>query len=180
MLNEQDIEMLELELDGDLTADESAALKQRRATEPELAACLKGLEEGRAQRMRLWQSFEPSGQEEAERILASLHAKAERRAWYIRILDHREQIAAAAACIAVFLIGWQWGRNADAYRMTPTGAPTARPVSLITQQQVPAGSSTVYEVRVNDSSGKLIRVERFGSLQEAQRFIEEMRRQLQK
>ena len=82
-----------------------------------------------------------------------------RRAWYMVLLDHRERIAAAAACVAVFMIGWQWGRNANAFRMTP-GMPSAQPVRFIEQQQIPdGGQNSVFEVRVTDEAGKVIRSE---------------------
>lgn len=179
MMNEQDIELLETYLDGALEPAGVHSLERRLAAEPSLAAELQRLRNGRALRMQLWESFEPA-EESSQRILDQIQAREARRAWYWRILDHRERIAAAAACIAVFLIGWQWGRNVNAYRMVPSGGANSQPVSLITQEQLPSSQGNVYEVRLNDASGKVVRVERFSSLQDAQRFIEEVKSQLLK
>lgn len=176
MMNEQDIELLESYLDGALEPAGADELKARLANDAELSAELGRLESDRAVRLQLWQSYE-AAPESAEHILAQLRKRESHRAWYWRVLDHRERIAAAAACVAVFLIGWQWGRNVNAYRMVPSGGNT-QPVSLITQQQVPSSQGTIYEVRLNDASGKVVRVERFGTLQDAQRFIEELKAQV--
>ncbi len=177
MLSDQDIELLETYLDKALDGELAQRVEQRLAQEPELAAELARLQEARELRMQLWQSYEPSA-ESAERIIAGLRKREARRAWFWRILDYRERIAAAAACIAVFLIGWQWGRNANAYRMVPAGGTTSQPVSLITQHQVPSQHGDVYEVRLTDADGKLVRTERFDNLQDAQSFINELKGQL--
>lgn len=177
MMNHQNLELLETYLDGGLDASAAAGLKARIEAEPELAAELERLQSDRNTRLQLWQSFE-AAEGSSDRIYAAVVAREVRRAWYMRLLDHRDQFAAAAACIAVFLIGWQWARNANSYHMQPASGMGTQPVSLITQQQVPAGQATVFEVRLNDASGKLVRVERFASLQDAQRFVEEIKSQM--
>lgn len=179
MVTEQDIELLELYSDGELDAAEQAEVERRLENEAGLCDELKRLRSQRDQRMQLWKSLEVSDEAATGRILEALAGKRQRRSWFMAILDHRERIAAAAACIAVFMMGWQWGRNSDAYRMRPA-AQAAQPVSLITQQQVPAGSTTVFEVRVTGANGDVLRVERFATLEEAQKFIQQMQLQLQR
>ena len=177
MMNHQDIELLESFLDGALDAPAAGCLQQRLEAEPELTSQLTRLQTDRNLRLQLWQSFEPA-EIHPERTIAAIQARETHRAWYLRLLDHRDRFAAAAACIAVFLIGWQWGRNVNSYRMYPAGGGATQSVGLITQQQVPNGQAMVFEVRINDASGKLVRVERFGSLPEAQRFLEEIKSQM--
>ena len=177
MMNHQDIELLETFLDGALEASAVGRLQQRLEVEPELTSQLTRLQTDRNLRLQLWQSFEPA-ESHSERTIAAIHARATHRAWYMRLLDHRDRFAAAAACIAVFLMGWQWGRNVNSYRMYPSGGGDTQSVGLITQQQVPNGRTMIFEVRINDASGKLVRVERFGNLQDAQSFIEKSKGQM--
>ena len=178
MTSEQDIELLESYLDGQVSGAEKVALDARMASNAELAASMASLRQQRDLRMQAWTTYESSG-DSADRIVAALQKRAEHRAWYVRILDYRQQIATAAACIAVFLIGWQWGHDAGTYRMMPNAVTPAQSVGLITQQQIPTGQSSVFEVRLTDPSGKLLRTERFRTLEEAQRFIAQIQKEMQ-
>lgn len=179
MLSDQDIELLETYLDGALTDSEAATLKSRITSEVELQKSLTEMRKARELRLGLWQSFEAQANPAcADRILVAVEQREARRAWVYRILDYRQQIATVAACIAVFLMGWQWGANASAYRMIRSGNQSVQPVGLITQQQVPAASGMIWEVRVNDSEGKLVRVERFANIADAQAFIEQVRQNM--
>lgn len=176
MISEQDIQLLEMHLDGQLTDAENALLTKRLEGDAQLAAELARLTNDRRVRAELWAPLE--GDENAgEAVLSAVTARVSRRNWFYRILDHREKIAAAAACVAVFLMGWQWGRNVNAYRMHPGSGAAGTPVRLITQQQVPTGTANVFEVRVTDESGNLLRLERFRTLQEAQAYIEKTKRE---
>lgn len=177
MVTEQDIELLELYHDGELSAEAAADLERRLATEPELTLAQTRLTEARQQRLLMFRSLEPADNAAADRIVEALRKKQERRAWYMAVLDNRERIAAAAACIAVFMIGWQWGRNGMVSHLA-TGGTSTVPVSLITQQQVPVGKNMVFEVRVTDPAGQ-VRVERFSTLQEAQSYIQQIQNQMQ-
>jgi hypothetical protein len=177
MLSDQDIELLELYLDGALTDTDAAALKARISSEVELQQQLASLRQARELRLDLWQSFETQANDALPaRILAAIEQKHARHTWFYRILDHRQQIATVAACIAVFLMGWEWGANSNAYRLIHPGGAPIQPIGLITQQQLPAGTGMIWEVRVNDPEGKLLRAERFRTLPEAQAFIEQTRR----
>lgn len=179
MLNDQDIELLEMHLDGMLDEAQTASLQQRLAAEPQLALELPRLQEARKARLLLWQSFEQP-EPDTDAILDTIRRQQAHQAWYVRLLDQRERIAAVAACVAVFLIGWQWGLNANATRLIHGGATAVQPVGLITQQQLPAAAGQpAFEVRVTDGSGKVLRVERFGTYDEAQNFISEIQKQLQ-
>lgn len=177
MISEQDLELLEMHLDGELDTAEKAVLEQRIGSNAELAAELERVKQTRQARMQLWASAEPTVNV-ADRMLAKILVREEHRSWFNRILDNRDRIVAMAACIAVFLMGWQWGKDAGPYQMIQTGVPTAQPVRLITQEQVPAGQSSIFVVRVTDESGNIIKEQNFKTLAEAQNYIQKTRQDL--
>ena len=180
MLSEQDIELLEMYLDGALDEAQEREIQQRLANEESLRAELSRLEQDIAIRLAAWQSFEAGPARSGEQFMDKIHARERRYAWYNGLMKQWNRIAVTAACIAVFLMGWQWGQNANTLRMVP-GMRQTQSVRFITQEQVPLpnGGPAMYVVRISDASGKVIRVERFASLQEAQRFIREIQLQLQ-
>jgi hypothetical protein len=177
MVSEQDIQTLDMYLDGELDDAAQGAVIRRLTAEPELSQTFAVLEAHRALRMHAWQACEPTV-DHTERWLAAIATKRQRHLWLHSILDHRQQIAAAAACIAVFLIGWNWGVNSGAYRMVPGTINAAQPVRFVTQQPL-QGQRPVFEVRVTDAAGNLIERKLFNTLDEAQRYTNEIRLQLQ-
>jgi len=179
MLSEKDIESLEMLLDGALDAVQASELERKIASDPLLQNELQQLRDARRLRMELWQADEPD-EASTQRIISFVRAKAQHRAWYVRILDYRHQIAATAACIAVFLIGWQWGQHAETTRITTPNAAHISPVKLITQQPVPDGPNMIFVVRVTDTAGNVVRTERFSTFHEAENFVEKMKQELLK
>lgn len=177
MVSEQDIESLDLYLDGELDDRAQAAVLRRLTSEPEISQTFAQLEAHRALRMQVWKTCEPTV-DYSERWIAAIHARRERHSWLITLLDYRQQIAAAAACIAVFLMGWGWGTNAGAYRMMPSAVREAQPVRFVTQQPL-QGQRPQIEVRVTDAAGNLVDRKLFNTLEEAQRYTEEIKLQLQ-
>lgn len=180
MVSDQDIQLLEMSLDRELGEAEAKGLATRLETEVELQKELTKLSEARKVRMLLWQSNEEPAMD-VERLIQGLHAKQARRAWYVRLHDQRERIAAVAACIAVFLIGWQWGQNSNMVASLRGGSSSGiQPVSLITQSQVPsANGQQIFEVSITDKNGQVLDTKRFTSLQQAQQFIRATQLQLQ-
>lgn len=178
MVSEQDIETLDMYLDGELDDTAQGAVLRRLNAEPELSQQFATLEAHRALRMQYWQSCEPT-EDHSERWIAALDAKRQRHNWLISILGYRQQIAAAAACIAMFLIGWNWAANANSYRMVPGNIQSGgQNVRFVTQQPV-QGSQQLIEVRVTDASGNLVDRKLFNTLQEAQQYTEKIKLQLQ-
>ena len=133
MVSEQDIESLDMYLDGELDDRAQTAVLGRLASEPEISQAFAWLEAHRALRMQVWKRCEPTV-DHSERWIDFIHAKRQRHSWLITLLDYRQQIAAAAACIAVFLMGWGWGANSGVYRMMPGAVRGAQPVRFVTQQ----------------------------------------------
>lgn len=177
MVSEQDIESLDLYLDGELDDRAQAVILRRLASEPEMSQAFAQLEAHRALRMQVWKACEPTV-DNSEQWIAAIDAKRQRHNWLITLLDYRQQIAAAAACIAVFLMGWGWGANAGAYRTMPGAIRGAQPVRFVTQQPL-QGQRPQIEVRVTDAAGNLIDRKLFNTLEEAQRYTEEIKLQLQ-
>lgn len=177
MISERDIESLDMYLDGELDDREQAVILRRLASEPEISRTFAQLEAHRALRMQVWKACEPAA-DNSEQWIAAVHAKRERHSWLITLLDYRQHIAAAAACIAVFLMGWGWGANSGAYRMAPGTVRGAQPVRFVTQQPL-QGQRPAIEVRVTDAAGNLIDRKLFNTLEEAQRYTEEIKLQLQ-
>src|SRR5215207_3961398 len=62
-LTENDLELLETYLDGELSTDEAAALRERVGASEELSGALEMLRAERATRGVVWRSFEPSALE---------------------------------------------------------------------------------------------------------------------
>jgi anti-sigma factor RsiW len=177
MVSEQDIETLDMYLDGELDDAAQAAVLRRLAAEPELSQTFTQLEAHRTLRMRAWQACEPTV-DHTDRWLSAIDARRQRHNWLISILDYRQQIAAVAACIAVFIIGWSWGTNSSSYQMVPGTVRGAQPVRFVTQQPL-QGQKPMFEVRVTDAAGNLIDRKLFNTLEEAQRYTEKIRLQLQ-
>jgi anti-sigma factor RsiW len=177
MVSEQDIESLDMYLDGELDDTAQAAVLRRLASEPDISQTFAQLEAHRALRMKVWKACEPTV-DNSERWIAAIGARRQRQNWLISILDYRQQIAAAAACIAVFIMGWNWGANSGEYRMTPGAIRGAQPARFVTQRPL-QGQAPAIEVRVTDAAGNLVDRKLFNTLEEAQRYTEEIKLQLQ-
>jgi len=179
MISEKDIEALEQYLDGALDPAEVEALKTRLSEDAGLANQLKRLHGDRMLRQRVWQACEADCFD-SQAILSKVTQKTERRAWFQLIHDYRQRIATVAACIGVFLIGWQWGQHAETSRVISDGVPAANPVRLITQQAVPIGQTMQFEVRVADAAGNVIRTQRFATFHEAEQYVRQLQQELLK
>lgn len=181
MASEQDIEIMEMYLDHALDPADADRLRQRFAAEPTLAGELLVLEQQRLVRQLAWQSMEATD-DVGQRLAAGIAKQAQHHAWYQSFLaNNLQRIAVSAACLGMFFVGWEYGHTGITNRIAlPGGGQSARPVSLITSQQVadPATNTPVFEVSISDASGKVVRTERFNNLNDARQFIEQTRRQL--
>lgn len=152
--SEQDLDLLETWLDGELPAGEAEALQARLGSEPELAAALAQLRSDREARSAMFTSLAGSSAQ-AETILTNvkrLASTGERRRWAMRAVRY---ISAAAACLLVgFAAGW-FGRA----RNVPV-APSA-----------PA--QAVYEVGLSDQSGQ-VAWQKFDSPEKARAFARDL------
>lgn len=182
-LTDQDLELLEAHLDGALPADTARDVEARLSVEPALVAEMVQLRAERAMRRAAWSALEPSPSQAdafAQRICAQAeHAAAGsiRRPMVRWPLVIRWSGAVAACLLVGFMTGYiQPGRGPAS-----TGQTMEPPMdrgSLVATG--PAGStgsapSPDYHVSLMDPSGRVLAEQRFGTLQQAHEFAEDVR-----
>jgi anti-sigma factor RsiW len=162
-VNDNDIELLDSYLDGELPMSECEGLWRRLAVEPELAAELDRLRADAATRQIVYSSLEP-----ADDILASLQRnilksarKESLRATYNRYV---RRFATIAACL---LFGVSIGGNSS---MASAGN-TLLGVAPVTS--VPAAPHGKFIVNIRDGSGQVIATQQFNTYDEAKQFVDD-------
>jgi anti-sigma factor RsiW len=169
-LTENDLELLETYLDGELPTDAAAALTQKLSLSPELAGGLELLRAERAARAQAWRSFEPGALELdrlAERLERAIGQQPLHPVWN-RVLSIGRVVTAAAACIVMGIAIGRIGSARDAVLAPGTmGGQVAGPSGAA--PQVPA------DVILTDDTGRIF-VQRFPSAQAARQFVEDLHR----
>jgi anti-sigma factor RsiW len=172
-LSDDQFELLETYLDGELTTGEEDALRQRMSSEPELAQTLAALRSERETRLAIWKSCEPDGAAVA-RVVAHVEQQVDRHnAWAYRMSRLRVPLAAAACILIGFSVGWL-GRG------SPAPNPGTPGDALIAQGGTPAagnittvGNRGPVELPIVDEYGRVVATQRFATPEEAARFIED-------
>ncbi len=171
--------MLETYLDGALEAESSSQVRRRLADEAPLSAALEEIQAQRAMRVAVWKAMEPLG------------GAAEQLSWRIRgaMADRRQDRAGrwgtwsmtrvgsvAAACIVMgFFAGWTGRGNRLGSALPLAGSevavnqPAKTTASSVTD---PAG----LVVPVTDEYGRVVALQRFHNLDDAQHFSEDLHR----
>jgi len=170
VISDEQLQLLELYLDGELPPEEARALEARMAAQPELAEAMRQLRSERKLREGYFGALEPQEVaviEIAGRALAHAHQvvamRRARRRWLAATSMRVFGYASAAA--ALLVIGLLLGRLAH-QNVPPTSHANGGP----TQPAMTA----VYNVSITDESGKVVGVQKFKSLDEAQRFSEDL------
>jgi anti-sigma factor RsiW len=164
-MTEQDLELLETYLDGEMSVEESAELRDRVSGSPELAGALEMLRAERATRAQAWPSFEPSLLEIdrlADRLERTIGQAPAHPVWD-RVLSIGRIVTAAAACL---VMGIAIGRMNGAGAL-PGGLGSATAGATSSQQAV--------DVVLTDDTGRVF-VQRFDSMQAARQFIDDIKR----
>jgi S1-C subfamily serine protease len=105
-VTEQDLDLLEEYLDGELAPDEADRVRARLTGEPQLAAALEDIRSQRDIRAALWRENEPS-EGEAQAFAARVVTAARKQDNWTRIGRYARFGSAAAACLLVgFFAGW--------------------------------------------------------------------------
>jgi anti-sigma factor RsiW len=162
-INENDLDLLQEYLDGEMRMAECEGLWRRLSVEPELAAELDRLRADAAIRQVVWSSLEPD--ESAAVVLESRIMRASRRHDLMAGLQRGLTIATtAAACILFgFTVGW-FGREHN-----PAGAAGGSPNVVQVSNGQPEGGRFVVDVRDGGGSVKVP----FDTLEEAKQFEED-------
>lgn len=183
-LSDDQLELLEAYLDGELTTAEEDALRQRLEAESELAAALKTLRGEREVRGMVWKTCEPSQASVAQLISRVERAVDQHSAWTYRIAQWRVPMAAAACIIIGFSVGWL-GRGKNNPPFAPAGN-TGGTVAVAPQSPSIAGvgvpgvatvnAPQTVDLPISDESGRVIAVQHFKNADEAAKFIEDLTR----
>lgn len=167
--SEDDFDLLQSYLDGELPVAECEGLWQRLAAEPELDSELQRFRIDRALRQQMWDSLEPA-EHDAHRMHDHI-VHAARRARTMRIVSRVGSVLTSiAACLLFgFAVGW-FGRGHVTSPMASRSA-DANMVSGVT----PPGAQK-YVVYVRDASGNVVATQQFDSYAEAQQFANDLTR----
>lgn len=184
MLSDQDQELLEAYLDDALSPDEVERIARRLTDEPELASALDALRRDRRARVAAWESLQPDEAEAsafAKNLIRSMHRQRmmSRMSWVTRLSG------AAAACMLMGLGGgwYVWGRpvaSVHTSAVTPVAVNSQnehppRQIQFVNQPVNDLAAGT-YQVELTDDSGKVLAVQKFNKLEEAQHFAQDLGR----
>ena len=170
-VSEQDLELLETYLDGELPGAEVDALIDRLRMDPALASAMETAKAERQVRMGIWTSCEPS-EASVQRLLSGVQRKVDNHWSWASRLSKLRMVTGAAACILIGVFMGYAGRNRNP-------APNNQPVVVSTNTGISntAGNSNSgpVEIPIVDEYGKVVAVQRFATQQDAQQFLDEMR-----
>lgn len=198
VVTDEDLELLESYVDGELPAPQEDALRRRLEAEPQLAATLETLRGERDVRAAVFAGYEPS-EAAVRRVVGNIERKVDQhRAWAYRLSKYRVPTAAAACILIGFMVGWigRGGSGGPApLNTSPAGGgtnstlATARPnPNVVLPAPVPSpvpGFTTVgagapaggpVELPIVNEFGQQVGVQRFNSAREAAEFLEDLRR----
>lgn len=163
-VNETDIEMLEAYLDDALPEGEVEQVRQRLQGNSELVGVLEQLRSERTMRKALYASFEPDVAAVDHLVRQVRHAvnRERRRSGILRSLRY---VAAAAACVTIGFVG----------RGMFTG-PNSAPTNPTDKPGVAVERIASYQVTLRDETGKVVAVQRFDSIEQAQEFANDLSR----
>lgn len=179
-VNEQDLEQLELYLDRELTADETASIERRIAVEPALASEIERLRGQRAVRLSAMSIAFDTDAASVERLVSSVRMAQvsealERRRRFVGAFPARS-VFAAAACLAVGLFlgvtlqRQHGGSIVAAPLVNGSAAGTFVGSNVGTGGEFLQGHGA-YVVLLRDGDGREVMKLRFNSRAEADAFI---------
>ena len=177
-LSEQEYELIESYVDGELSTTEEDALRQRLDQDATLSAALAEVRAEREMRLAVWKSFEP-GEAAVQRLVARVDSAVDRDlAWTYRLGSVRRWSAAAACILLGILIGRVGQRGAE--MPGSGGSRVASNNQTNVAQPVPQGQPTLVnnpiQFRIVNEDGQPVGVQSFRSPQEANEFFEDLSR----
>jgi len=152
-VDERDVELLEMYLDGELSARDQAALEQRMRANDEIDEELQRLRDERQLRKAVFASLEADAAT-TERLMQRVQAGMGQRKEWLRAWRRVGFASAAAAVVALaFIGGWIGG--------------TQKGSSVHAQ-------GPEYHVQIMDEAGRVMAVQKFESLEQAKEFSEDL------
>jgi hypothetical protein len=167
-VSEQDLELLEAYLDGELSAQEAAEVRMRLAGDLHLSAELETLRAERAVRQSVFETYEPT-ELEAAAVVARVERQVMRRRGWDRLNRGLRWASAAAACIIVGFFVGSLGRDGGGTPVVNDQLPQ-RPIRINNDHQSP---SQPYFVRITDETGRVVAVQQFATYEQARAFVED-------
>lgn len=190
-VTDDQLELLEAYLDGELPSDQEESLRQRLIVESDLAGALETLRAERSVRALVFAAYEPDDNT-VRRLVMKVEAQVDRQAkWSYRMTKWRIPSAAAACILLGFLFGWV-GRgtsptvgNAPGQATMIAGAskPMNTTVGNVLQNPVlpspvpsitTVNASNAVDLPIVDEYGKVVAVQHFNSAEEAAKFVEDV------
>lgn len=181
-LTDDQLEMLESYVDGELPAGDEDALRQRLEQDSALASALEQLRGERELRAAVWQSYEPDAATVA-RLVAKVDAAVDRHTvWAYRLARYRVPFAAAACVLIGFMVGWL-GRGSGTNSFMPAGGGMDGGNQTVVSIPAPvnpglanATAGNGVELPIYNENNQQVGVQRFKSVEDAARFIEDLTR----
>jgi len=178
-MTDQDLELLEAYVDGELSGADEEELRRRLDAEPGLAAALETLRAEAHVRSQVWKGYEPD-ETAVRRLIARVDASVDRNTIWAHRLSKIRGVSAAAACIvlgvfighAAFSSGPGPGNAPSISNPTRVGVPAGGPPRLATgpQREGPV------QYQIVDDSGKAITLQPFSSQKEGEDFLLDLAR----
>lgn len=120
-ISDNDLQVMEEWLDGELPEGQVEALRRRLSSEPDLAQAMQRIRDERQARSRLFTLLEP-GDAEAETQIGQLRRAVRREdVWALRVRGLQKVASLAAAIVVVFMAGWI---SRERLQVGPTQRPT--------------------------------------------------------
>jgi anti-sigma factor RsiW len=184
MIKELDQQLLDEYLDGQLTPADAQRLTRRLALETELAGELSALRAARAVRQNVFESLAPQP-ESAEAFSRRVVSAVRRQSLRSRLGGMGRIGAGIAACIAIgFAAGWMGrghgGASSPMAQVDSGGNRHAIVVSNSTTDRAPVQNAQLtgpYQVSLTDPDGKVLAVQKFDRIEDANAFADSMARE---
>jgi anti-sigma factor RsiW len=160
-VHDNDIDLLNSYLDGELPVPECEGLWRRLAVEQELAAELDRLRSDHALRQDVWGACEPSDQ--AVAMTENRVLRAARKHDWLSTGNHILRVLTAAAALIAVGFGFGWSGRNHANSVAQANAPYVQPQA----------SSGKFLVSLRDDTGHVVQIP-FDSLDEASHFADDL------
>jgi anti-sigma factor RsiW len=182
-VSEHDLQLLETYLDNELAPDEMESIRARLKREPALAAALDQLTRDRQMRHRVFfeldREIATTARASTDEIARSLRQAAVREVAWSNRRNIFRQLSAAAACIVVGLLAGWFGRERAEFGSDPSERVMRQTIdsdSTMTVSSNPAAARAGFNVAITDEKGNVLAQQHFATLEEAQRFNNDLLR----